>query len=170
MRDGRLQLLPLSFVRGRRRSHGAIGSAAGAGALASVVMDADRPPRTRLAFMRPFTTHVVNPVTRLVAGRLPWFAIVHQRGRRSGRRHDTPINIFRRDDACVFALTYGSDVDWVRNVLAAGECTVTTRGRRLRLVDPEVIVDPDRRLVPQPVRAVLALLRVTEFLRMRVAD
>lgn len=119
-----------------------------------------------MTWMRPFTTRFVNPVTRLVAGRLPWFAIVHQVGRHTGQRHDTPMNIFRHDGAWVFALTYGSRVDWVRNVLAAGKCTITTRGRRVRLVDPELIVDPRRRLVPQPVRAILALLRVTEFLRM----
>ncbi|MGH2428174.1 MAG: nitroreductase family deazaflavin-dependent oxidoreductase [Candidatus Limnocylindria bacterium] len=132
-------------------------------------MDAGRPPRTRLASLRPFTTRFVNPVTRLVAGRLPWFAIVHQVGRRTGQRHDTPMNVFRHDGAWVFALTYGSQVDWVRNVMAAGECTITTRGRRLRLIDPELVVDPRRRLVPPPVRAILGLLRVTEFLRMREA-
>ncbi len=124
------------------------------------------PPRTRLEVIRPFTNRVVNPATRLVAGRLPGFAILHQRGRRSGRTHHTPMNVFRSGDAYVFALTYGSHVDWVRNVLAAGGCTMTTRGRRVRLINPELIVDPDRRLVPQPVRAFLGLLRVTEFLRM----
>ena len=143
----------------------------GSGSRAAEVMGsvrvADRPPRTRLEFMRPFTTRMVNPVTRLVAGRLPWFAILHQRGRRTGRRYDTPLNVFRHGDAWVIALTYGSHVDWVRNVLAAGGCTMTTRGRRIRLVEPELIFDPDRRLVPQPVRAVLGLLRVTEFLRLR---
>jgi len=131
--------------------------------------DADRPPRTRMAWMSPFTTRFVNPVTRLVAGRLPFFAILHQRGRRTGRRHDTPLTVFRHEGDWIVALTYGSDVDWVRNVRAAGECTITTRGRLVRLVAPEVIVDPRRRLVPQPVRAVLGLLRVTEFLRMREA-
>ena len=133
-------------------------------------METHRPRRTRLESIRPFTTRVVNPVTRLVAGRLPGFAILHQRGRRSGRTYDTPMNVFRTDDFWVFALTYGSHVDWVRNVLAAGGCDMTTRGRRVRLVDPELIVDPDRRLVPQPVRAFLGLLRVTEFLRMREDD
>lgn len=132
-------------------------------------MEGDRPPRTRLEFMRAFTTRVVNPVSRLVAGWLPWFAIVHQQGRRTGRRYHTPLNVFRHDDAYVFALTYGSHVDWVRNVLAAGECTMTTRGRRVRLVEPELIVDPERRLVPQPVRAFLGFLRVTEFLRLRAS-
>ena len=80
------------------------------------------------------------------------------------------MNVFRSGDAYVFALTYGSHVDWVRNVLAAGGCTMTTRGRRVRLMDPQLIVDPDRRLVPQPVRAFLGLLRVTEFLRMGPSD
>ena len=74
-----------------------------------------------------------------------------------------------RDGAHAFALTYSSRVDWVANVLAAGECDITTRGRRIRLVQPELIIDPGRRLVPQPVRAFLGLLRVTEFLRMRAA-
>ena len=119
--------------------------------------------------MRPFTTHVVNPFTRLVAGWLPWFAIIHQRGRQTGRRHDTPVNVFRHADAYVFALTYGAEVDWVRNVLAAGACTITTRGRKMRLAEPEVIHDPTRRLVPWPVRIVLRLLRVSDFLRMRPA-
>ena len=120
-----------------------------------------------MAWLRPFTTRYVNPVTRRVAGRLPGFAIVHQRGRRTGRRYDTPMNVFHRDGAYVFALTYGAGVDWVRNVVAAGKCSITTRGRLVDLVDPELVVDRQRRLVPEPVRTFLGLLRVTEFLRMR---
>jgi deazaflavin-dependent oxidoreductase (nitroreductase family) len=119
--------------------------------------------------MRRFTTGVVNPLTRRVAGRLPWFAIVHQRGRHTGRLYHTPMNVFRHGDAYVFALTYGRDVNWVRNVVAAGECTITTRGRKVRLVEPELIRDPTRRLVPWPVRVILRLLRVSHFLRMRSA-
>jgi deazaflavin-dependent oxidoreductase (nitroreductase family) len=87
-------------------------------------------PRTRLEVIRPFTTRDLNPVTRLVAGRLPGFAILHQRGRRSGRTYDTPMNVFRFGDACVFALTYGSHVDWVRNVLAAGAADRSGTDRR----------------------------------------
>jgi hypothetical protein len=37
----------------------------------------------------------------------------------------------------------------------------------VRLIGPGLIVDPDRQLVPQPLRSFLGLLRVTEFLRMR---
>jgi len=128
------------------------------------------PPKPRIAAIRPFTTRVVNPVTRRIAGRLPGFAILEVRGRRTGRLHRVPINVFHHGDQVVFALTYSSDVDWVRNVLAAGECWMVTRGRRVPLVEPELIVDPRQRLVPGPVRLGLRAMRVTEFLRMRRAS
>jgi deazaflavin-dependent oxidoreductase (nitroreductase family) len=123
--------------------------------------------RTRMTFLRPFTIRVVNPVTRLIAGRLPWFGILSYTGRRSGRRYRTPINVFPQGDVYVFALTYGSDVQWVKNVRAAGGCEIRTRGRDIRLVDPELFVDPTRHLMPLPVRVILRLNRVNEFLRMR---
>jgi deazaflavin-dependent oxidoreductase (nitroreductase family) len=113
--------------------------------------------------------HVFNPIARRFAGWLPGFGILEYRGRASGRAYRTPINAFRRDDFYVFALTYGSDIQWVKNVLAAGGCTLRTRGRAVRLVEPEVFVDPSRRLMPRVVRIVLRFNRVTEFLRMRVA-
>ncbi len=124
---------------------------------------------TRIRFLRPFTTRVINPITRLFAGWLPGLAILTHVGRRSGRTYRTPINVFRRGDDYVFALTYGADVDWVKNILAAGGCEMRTRGRDIRLVEPEVFVDPDLRLMPLPVRVIGRFNRVTEFLRMRAA-
>src|ERR671935_231859 len=102
-------------------------------------------PSIRIRFIRPFTARVINPVTRLFAGWLPFFAILSHVGRRSGRTYRTPINVFRRGDRYLFALTYGSDVDWVKNVLAAGGCDMQTRGRHIKLVGPELIVDPQLR-------------------------
>jgi deazaflavin-dependent oxidoreductase (nitroreductase family) len=128
------------------------------------------PPRTRLRWIRPFTTHVFNRFSRLFAGRLPGFAILINKGRRSGKTYETPINVFRHGDHYVFALTYGSDVQWLKNVLAAGRVTMISRGRRIELVEPELIVDPTRKLVPAPVRIMLRFDRVTEFLRMRAAS
>jgi len=126
-------------------------------------------PRTRMRVIRPFTTHVVNPITRLFAGWAPWFGILTYRGRKSGKTYRTPMNVFRHGDRYVFALTYGSDVDWVRNVVAAGECWVRTHGRDIHLVDPEVFVDPRQRPVPALIRGFLRINRVTEFMRMRIA-
>ena len=122
-----------------------------------------------MSFLRPFTTRVFNPLSRRVAGWLPGFGILTYPGRKSGRRYRTPLNVFRRGNLFVFALTYGSEVNWVQNVLAAGGCELRTRGRDVRLVDPELLVDPAGRLVPLPVRVFLRANRVTEYLRLRAA-
>ena len=66
----------------------------------------------------------------------------------------------------VFALTYGPDVQWVKNILAAGEADLQVGSRHIALRDPVVFEDPARAAVPLPVRVVLRLMRVTSFLRM----
>ena len=126
-------------------------------------------PPTRMRVIRPFTTHVFNPIARRFASWLPGFGILEYRGRKSGRTYRTPINVFRRGDWYVFALTYGADVEWVKNVMAAGGCTLRTRGRNVRLIEPELFVEPSWRLMPLVVRIVLRFDRATEFLRMRIA-
>lgn len=119
--------------------------------------------------MRPFTTRVVNPIARRFAGWLPGFGILTYRGRNSGKTYRTPMNVFRRGDGYVFSLTYSSNVDWVKNIVAAGECGLRTVGRDVRLVDPELFVDPTLREMPRIIRPFLRLNRATEFIRMRIA-
>lgn len=124
-------------------------------------------PRTR--FILPFTSHVLNRFTRLFVHRLPGFAIISHRGRKSGVIHRTPMNVFRDGDDYLFALTYGSDVQWVKNVIAAGEADLRIGDKTIHLTEPELFVDPKRRLMPLPVRLMLGVMRVSEFLRMRAA-
>jgi deazaflavin-dependent oxidoreductase (nitroreductase family) len=111
-----------------------------------------------------FNLLVTNRVLGPVARGLPGFAIVSHVGRRSGRAYRTPVNLYRAGDRYVIALTYGSDSQWVLNVLAAGAIDVETRGQRLHLVEPEVVRDAQRSLVPNPVRPVLRLAKVSEFM------
>jgi deazaflavin-dependent oxidoreductase (nitroreductase family) len=117
-----------------------------------------------------FNRVVTNPVVSRVAGRLPGFAIVTHVGRRSGREHSNPVNLFRRGDRYVIALTYGADSQWVLNVLAAGEAHVLTRGRRIHLVDPEVVHDERQSLVPAPVRPLLRAANVSDFMALNPAS
>jgi deazaflavin-dependent oxidoreductase (nitroreductase family) len=112
---------------------------------------------------------VINPLTRRFAGHVPGFAILVYSGRRSGREYRTPINVFRNGQDYVFALTYGADVLWVKNVMAAGGCELEVRGKIVRLAEPRLFVDPTQRLMPLPVRLFLRLMGVTEFLSMRPA-
>jgi deazaflavin-dependent oxidoreductase (nitroreductase family) len=122
--------------------------------------------RFRRAVMR-----YVNPVTRPVASRLPTFAVLTHRGRTSGRTYRTPINVFRRGNDYFFFLTYGSDAQWVKNVLAAGSCSIETRGRVVELVQPELITDPELQPAPAPVRFVeRRIAGATQYLRMRAAS
>jgi deazaflavin-dependent oxidoreductase (nitroreductase family) len=112
-----------------------------------------------------FNRRVTNPILGRLAGRLAPFAIVVHRGRRSGREYRTPVMAFPRREGVVFALTYGPDVDWVRNVLAAGGGRMIYRGREVRLVQPR-LVEAAKPLpsLPAAVRAVLRRARVHNYL------
>ena len=120
--------------------------------------------------LRPAVNRYLNRLTRPMAGRLPGFAILTHRGRKSGRTYRTPINVFRRGDDYFFFLTYGSDAQWVKNVLAAGSCSIETRGRIVELAEPKLVTDPELRPAPPPVRFIERhLAGVTQYLRMRAA-
>jgi deazaflavin-dependent oxidoreductase (nitroreductase family) len=121
--------------------------------------------------MATVNRYLTNRVLGGPATRLPGFGVVHHVGRRSGRRYRTPVNVFRTPGGYVFALTYGSQAEWVRNVLAAGGCDLVTRGRRVPLTSPRVFRDERRSMMPAHVRLVLGLAHVSEFLELaRVPD
>ena len=115
-----------------------------------------------------FNRRAPNPIVRSFAGRrLSPVAIVINRGRTSGRRYRTPVMAFAIDDGYVISLPYGADRDWVRNVLAAGSCTLERGGRRVELTDPRVLAGSEgMAMLPAPVRAALRPLRVTRVLRL----
>lgn len=120
-----------------------------------------------LARLNRFTT---NRITGPLANRLPGFGIVTHTGRKSGRAYSIPVNVFRRGDRFVFALTYGKDSEWVKNVLAAGGCLLETEGHTYQLVRPQLVHDPRRRRVPAIVGRFLGLMHVNDFLLLSRAD
>ena len=117
-----------------------------------------------------FNVRVTNRLLWPLVRFLPSFGRVVHVGRRSGREYRTPVNLFRRGDRVVLAMTYGTETDWLQNVLAAGRFEFESRSGTLRLVDPEVIRDPTQHLVPWPVRIPLRLTGVADFLVARVAS
>jgi len=92
------------------------------------------------------------------------------RGRRSGRRYRTPVNVFPADDGYLIALTYGPDTDWVKNVLAAGGCELETRGRTVRLVSPRLYHDETRRGIRPAERQILRAIGVADFMALTSAS
>jgi deazaflavin-dependent oxidoreductase (nitroreductase family) len=109
-----------------------------------------------------------NAFMRPIAAWLPWFAVLEHVGRTSGTVHRTALMAFRRrPDRWVMALTYGTDVQWLRVVEAAGGCRLLSGGRWVDLVEPRRFRDASRSSVPVIVRPMLALLRVSDFVEMR---
>jgi len=120
--------------------------------------------------MARFNRQVLNRLTRPLARHLPGFGVIIHRGRRTGRIYETPVNVFRSTDEYVVALTYGARADWVRNVLAAGNCDLIAQGRRLRLAVSYLQHDEQRLVVPALVRPMLRLIHVADFLYLRLAE
>lgn len=114
-----------------------------------------------------FNTRYSNRILGPITWYLPGFGRIEHVGRRTGRRHGAPMMAFRSADRrrLTFALTYGREAHWVRNVLAAGEFSYRSRrDGRLHLIEPTLVHDPYGTAVPWAVRQVLRLLRVDEFL------
>jgi deazaflavin-dependent oxidoreductase (nitroreductase family) len=118
--------------------------------------------RQLAAFHRAITNQILGPF----ASRLPGFAIVTNVGRRSGKVYRTPVNVFRRTDGFLIALTYGKDSGWVKNVLADGGCELETRRGQYHCTDPIIIHDPTRKRFPLLVRIVLGLINANDFLQL----
>jgi len=72
--------------------------------------------------------------------------------------------VFAATDGYVFALTYGPDTGWVKNVLAAGGCELRTRGHAIRLTSPRLYHGESRRGIRPVERQVLRLIGVADFL------
>jgi deazaflavin-dependent oxidoreductase (nitroreductase family) len=109
-----------------------------------------------------------NRIMKPLASYAPWFGVIEHVGRSSGTVRQTPLMAFQRPRGrWVIALTYGPDVQWLKNVLASGDCRIFSMGRWRTLAAPHRFSDPKRRGVPWPVRPALALLHVQEFVELR---
>ena len=119
-----------------------------------------------------FNRRVTNPILDPLVWHLPGFGRIEHVGRRSGTVHVAPMMGFPSRDRkrVTFALTYGSEVNWVRNALAAGRLAYRTRtDGRVELIEPVLHHEPACRAMPRLVRIPLRLMGVDEFLEARVA-
>jgi hypothetical protein len=64
-------------------------------------------------------------------------------------------------------LWYGTNVHWVKNVLARGECEMRIRGRNIQMVEPELVADPALQLLPRPLAFAGRLVHLSHLLRLR---
>jgi len=87
-----------------------------------------------------FNKQTLNPATLKIAGRRSSvYATLKHVGRRSGRTYVTPVVAKPLGDGFVIPLPYDAGVDWCRNVLAAGSCTLIWNEQEYTLERPEII-------------------------------
>ncbi|GAB3707663.1 nitroreductase family deazaflavin-dependent oxidoreductase [Mariniluteicoccus flavus] len=77
-------------------------------------------------------------------------------GRKSGTVFHTPLMAFRHGDAVTIALTYGPNVQWLKNITAAGRCRMRLGDSLLHLGVPRTIpAEIGAERLPQPQRTLV---------------
>ena len=115
---------------------------------------------------------VQNPMTMRVAGKKGRdLAVLHHVGRKSGKEYVVPVLPQRTGQSFFIPLSYGTGVDWCRNVLASGGCTLEQDGIRYETKAPGIVpmTEAAQHLDPRRVR-VFELLGVESFLRLDISD
>lgn len=112
-----------------------------------------------------FNRRVTNRVTGPLASRVRPLAVVLHKGRHSGRAYETPVLAFADGPVHRIALTYGRDVDWLKNVMAAGEFELRLGHHTVRLAEPEVVEDASVAWAPPGVRQALKTIGAHYHLR-----
>lgn len=84
---------------------------------------------------------VTAPMTRAMAGRrwFPGWAVVHHRGRKTGRALSVPVAVIVTPEVFVINLPWGAGTNWVRNVVAADGCVVRWKGTDHAVTRPELV-------------------------------
>ena len=113
--------------------------------------------------------HTLNPLThRLARSSHGPFTLVRHVGRRSGQRYETPIIVSPVEDGFVIELTYGPDVDWHKNVLAAGGCTVVWHGKEYVIDTIEPLnTETGRAAFPPAQQFILRVIRRKHFEKLK---
>lgn len=97
-------------------------------------------PRPLLRAVRISNKYVLNPLVRRRAGRRnSYAAVIQHTGRKSGKQYSTPVGVDHVHGGFVIPLGYGTRVDWLQNVLAAGGAAIVAEGDTHDVTEPEVI-------------------------------
>lgn len=129
-----------------------------------------RSPRA-LNTVRKMNRAFINKTQMRSAGKPgAYAAVVHHRGRRSGKTYETPVGAEPTEDGFVIATVYGSNSDWSKNVLAARGAAITHDGKTVTVDRPEIVsIDDVIEYFPEKTRRSLRRFGVTHAVRARRA-
>lgn len=110
----------------------------------------------------------LNPRIQRMARRVPPLAVLHHRGRKSGRGYDTPVQAYRTTTGFLIGLAYDSNAQWARNLLAAGTGELTRAGHTYTLTNPRRRGPEALRDLPAPVALMMRSLGINAFMEFTV--
>ncbi|MDX9851184.1 MAG: hypothetical protein RBT01_11795 [Anaerolineaceae bacterium] len=127
-------------------------------------------PNRILNGIRYFNKYLLNHITLLFAGTKagPFSKMIHI-GRKSGKIFETPVVATYIDDRVLIPLTYGDQVDWLKNILAQGGCEIIYSNTRRKAVGPTVISAKAAFIIlPEKRRRIFERFKLEKFLQMQV--
>lgn len=130
-------------------------------------MAAEKPARPRHvpALVKPY-----NRLVRAFAGRRIYALLCH-RGRRSGKRFETPVMAWSTEGGLLVPLSWGTESDWYRNLMAAQDCEIQLRGQWFRCGGPALLPRDEARSYFSPATRTLAsLFPVKQFVLLRQVE
>ncbi len=126
--------------------------------------------QTAVDAIRQMNKYSINRAMMKIAGapHSP-ISLIRHTGRRTGRAYATPLIVEPLGEALVIAFTYGPGVDWYRNLLARGSCTVRRGGVEYVCVNPRLVDgNTGLRAFPFFQRSFLRILGTSQFLKLEV--
>ncbi|WP_051574991.1 nitroreductase family deazaflavin-dependent oxidoreductase [Mycobacterium sp. URHB0044] len=128
-------------------------------------------PRPLLRAIRVWNKYLLNPIMGTFAGRKNSYAgAIRHVGRKSGKQYSTPVGVVRAQDEFVIPLAYGTRVDWLQNVIAAGRATVTAEGETRDVTEPEVIdAATALPMLPARQRQTYERIGIAQYLKVKLA-
>lgn len=89
--------------------------------------------------MARFNRRVTNPVALKYGRWAPLNGTLEHVGRKSGKRYETPLNIFDTADGYAIPIGYGLDSHWVQNAVAGGATTVRKHGTAVPVTNARIV-------------------------------
>ncbi len=128
-------------------------------------------PRPLQRAIRMSNKYFLNRIMGIFAGKKNFYAAaIHHTGRKSGEQYSTPVGVSRGEGGFIIPLGYGTRVDWLQNVLAAGRATVSTEGETLAVLEPEVIdAATALPMLPPKQQRSYERLGITQYLTVKLA-
>jgi deazaflavin-dependent oxidoreductase (nitroreductase family) len=119
---------------------------------------------------RALGKYLVNPIVTLVAGYVPWWALLETTGRKSGRPRRNPVGNGLDGDIFWIVAEHGRRAGYVRNLEANPRIRLRVGGRWRNGI-AQVLKDDDaraRQRTLRPLNAAFVRLMGTDLLTVRV--